>query len=382
MKILYHHRIASKDGQFVHIEELTKALKNLGHELVMVGPSVVEEGEFGSDGGLVAKLKKHVPGFIYELLEFSYSFFAFLKLLHTVIKHQPDFIYERYNLFMPAGIWIKKIFRLPLILEVNAPLFNERNKYDGIALSHLAKWSEEYTWRNADYVLPVTNVLASIIERTGVSRDKMQVIHNGIDLAKFYLEGNNASAKKELGLNNKLVLGFTGFMREWHGLEGIVDLLKSDDESRHFLIVGDGPARGAIEQRAKELGVEDKLTITGIVERVQIATYVAAFDIALQPDVVDYASPLKLFEYMGMGRSIVAPDKENIREVLSHRSNALLFDPNSTKEFYKAVSDLCDDSELRAKIGENAKKLIIDGSYTWDGNANKVTHIASDLIGS
>ena len=43
MKILYHHRIASKDGQYVHVEELVKALRGIGHEVVMVGPRVAEE---------------------------------------------------------------------------------------------------------------------------------------------------------------------------------------------------------------------------------------------------------------------------------------------------------------------------------------------------
>ena len=50
MKILYHHRIASKDGQYVHVEELTRALSELGHELVMVGPRATSQADFGSAG--------------------------------------------------------------------------------------------------------------------------------------------------------------------------------------------------------------------------------------------------------------------------------------------------------------------------------------------
>ena len=80
MRILYHHRIASKDGQYVHVEELTSALKKLGHEIIIVGPRVVEQKEFGSDGGFVTNLKKYLPGVLYEILEFCYSFFAFIKL--------------------------------------------------------------------------------------------------------------------------------------------------------------------------------------------------------------------------------------------------------------------------------------------------------------
>ena len=51
MRILYHHRIASKDGQYVHVVELTEALKRLGHEIIMVCPNVAENSVFGSEGG-------------------------------------------------------------------------------------------------------------------------------------------------------------------------------------------------------------------------------------------------------------------------------------------------------------------------------------------
>ena len=48
MKILYHHRIASKDGQFVHVEELTNALKEAGHEINFVSPGFTDDTDFGT----------------------------------------------------------------------------------------------------------------------------------------------------------------------------------------------------------------------------------------------------------------------------------------------------------------------------------------------
>lgn len=380
MKILYHHRIASKDGQYVHVEEMTKALRKLGHELIIVGPSVVDSGEFGSSGGIVAKMKRHIPGALYELLELCYSFIAFAKLALATIKHKPDFLYERYNLYMPAGIWIKKLFGLPMLLEVNSPLFDERQKYNGIALPRLARWSETYVWRNADKVLPVTQVLAEMVIAKGVARENITVIHNGIDLEKFDGSLGVEAAKRKLGLEGKVVLGFTGFMREWHGLERIVDLLPNGGEQRHFLIVGDGPARDAILKRARELNVEDRVTITGIVQRDAVADYVSAFDIALQPDVVDYASPLKMFEYMALARAIVAPDKENIREILVNERNALLFKPDDMATFYGAIERLCTDSVLRQSISAAAKEAIDENGFTWANNANRVILLAQRLI--
>lgn len=373
MKILYHHRIASKDGQFVHIEELTHALKKRGHEIIMVGPAVVDSDQFGGEGGFVAWLKKRMPGFIYELMEFAYALVAYYKLRKAVLEHRPDCLYERYNLYMPAGVWIKRKYKLPMLLEVNAPIFDERSKYHGIALPHLARWTEVFTWRGADKTLPVTQVLAQRVVDAGVPRERIEVIHNGIDYGKFGTVPDTEAAKAKLGLSGRVVLGFTGFMREWHGLERVVDLIAADTRgTRHLLLVGDGPARAGIEQRARELKVSDRVTITGVVGREQVASYVAAFDVALQPDVVDYASPLKLFEYLALARPVVAPDKPNIREVLTHEQNALLFKADDPEAFTAAIARMADDGALRERLAQAARATIEQGGYTWDHNAQRV----------
>jgi glycosyltransferase involved in cell wall biosynthesis len=374
MKILYHHRIASKDGQFVHVEELTQALKRLGHEIIFVGPQVVDNSEFGAEGGMIPLLKKFIPGFAYELMEFGYATLAYVKLWLAVKTHQPDCLYERYSLYMPAGIWIKRQFNLPMILEVNAPLFDERSKYDGIALPRLARWTEEFTWRGADHVVPVTQVLANRVSLVGVNANQLTVIPNGINLQRFGEFPETEVAKTNHGLQDRLVLGFTGFVRAWHRLDRVIDLLaqSKDGQKRHLLLVGDGPARENLEQHAKLLGVTDQITITGIIAREKVADYVAAFDIALQPDVVEYASPLKLFEYMALGRAIVAPDTANIREVLTDQKDALLFNGENLDAFSTAVENCCNNDQLRNQLGMQARKTISERGFTWDNNAQRV----------
>lgn len=381
MKILYHHRIASKDGQYVHVEEIIKALCSLGHEVVVVAPSVSEDKAFGSDGGFVKTLKGFMPAVIYELMEFVYAFHAYRKLGKAIREHKPDVIYERYNLFFPAGIWAKRKYKLPMLLEINAPLFEERSKYNGIALKSLAKWSERYVWQGADKVLPVTQVLAKKVMAKGVADEHITVIPNGIDLDKFGDVPDMDEAKEALGLAGRVVLGFTGFVRDWHGLDKVVDILKKDSqEKRHLLVVGDGPARLSIEKRAVELDVQDQVTITGIVNRDDVAAHVAAFDIALQPDVVDYASPLKMFEYLALGRAIIAPDKENIKEILEHGKNGYLFNCDSTDTFLSGIEALCQDADLRNELAHGARESIFKKNFTWKNNAKIIIEQFNQLL--
>ena len=182
-----------------------------------------------------------------------------------------------------------------------------------------------------------------------------------------------------LGLAGKLVLGFTGFIREWHGLPRVIDFIADSDPSLnlHFHVVGDGPARAEAVQRAQDRGVADRVTFTGLVQHEDIPRHVAAFDIALQPDVVDYASPLKLFEYMVLACAIVAPDKPNIREVVADGVSAVLFDPDSHEAFRAALSRVVADAALRDRIAAGARELIARKGYTWDANAARVV----DLFG-
>ena len=224
MKILYHHRIRSKDGQYVHLEELTNALRNLGHEIILVGPAAIEKEEFGSEAGIVDSLKRILPAFIYEILEFGYSFWVYVRLRAAIRRFKPDCIYERCNLFQTAGAWAKRLYKLPMLLEVNAPLMEERQKYSGLSLVSLAKWSQNYVWHAADYLLPVTEVLAGYLRRAGVPDSRIVVVPNGVNSRRFQRVYGREEAKRRLGVEGRLVLGFTGFVREWHGLERVIDL--------------------------------------------------------------------------------------------------------------------------------------------------------------
>jgi glycosyltransferase involved in cell wall biosynthesis len=99
----------------------------------------------------------------------------------------------------------------------------------------------------------------------------------------------------------------------------------------------------------------------------------------MQPDVVAYASPLKLIEYLALGRAIVAPDKANIRELLRHDGNSLLFEAGRRDEMCAHIRLLCDDSGLRRRLGAAARQTVFDRDLTWLGNAKRVIAVAEQV---
>ena len=236
MRILYHHRTASKDGQAVHIEELIEALRAEGHEVRVVAPDLGDgndgaaKREMGRDIDWVHRLKAALPKVLYELLELTYSVHAYRKLKAATAEFRPDVIYERYNLFLLSGTMLKKRQGIPLLLEVNSPLVFERSRHSGgLALPWLARWAEGTAWRTADYVLPVTQVLAGYVRDYGVREEHIAVIPNGINKAHFATAPEPDVAKARLGLRGKLVLGFTGFVRDWHGVDHVIDWMATPE---------------------------------------------------------------------------------------------------------------------------------------------------------
>jgi glycosyltransferase involved in cell wall biosynthesis len=139
-----------------------------------------------------------------------------------------------------------------------------------------------------------------------------------------------------------------------------------------LLVVGDGPGVQQILRQAKESGVAGRVHVTGIVGREALPPYITLFDIALQPEVTRYASPLKLFEYMALSRAIVAPDAPNIREILTDRVDGLLFQPNDPASLARAIRSLAASPELRTIVGAAAARKIVEDDITWARNARKV----------
>ena len=267
------------------------------------------------------------------------------------------------------------------MLEINAPLVLERSRFSGLANRRLASRVERITWRSADHVLPVTNVLAGFVRDAGVSSEKITVIQNGVgaEFLSNHLDGE--AVRRRFGCADGVVLGFTGFVREWHGLERVIELIADSDPALnlYFLIVGDGPAIEDLRRLTAKLGLERRVIFAGLVPRNQIVEYVAAFDVALQPQVVSYASPLKLFEYMALGRAIVAPATPNILEVLTDRE-AVLFNPADPLAFRRAVEQLSGDATLRLRLGRAARDAVDRHGLTWASNARRIVSLFEGLM--
>lgn len=385
LRILYHHRIAASDGMRVHVQELVTAFRDLGHEVLVVGPGS-DEGRVAGDepSGLekVADLaRKLLPGALAEGLELGYNLVAYRRLARAAAAFRPDVIYERYNLYLLAGHAFARRSGLPLALEINSPLAEEREKFGKLRLKGVARRCEQTLWRSATFALPVTEVLAEKVRAKRGRSEGVEVVHNGARLDVEVAPAAVAAARARLGLaQDDLVLGFVGFVRDWHGVGWAMDVLPQLGAKAHLVIVGDGPAMADLKAGAIAAGLEHRVHFVGAVPHHEVAGHVAAFDVALQIAAVAYASPLKIFDYMNLGRAIVAPDQANIREILTDGRDALLFKAGDAESFKAALIRLSRDDALRARLGQGAKTALIERRFTWADNARRVTALYAGAL--
>lgn len=374
MRILYSHRIQSRDGQSVHVEELIGALRDAGHEVEVVGPAFYAEAGFGGESGLVSALRRHLPATAAEMAELGYNILPYRALTKAIARFRPDVIYERYNLYYLAGMMAARRAGLPFLVEVNAPLAEERARYGGLRLQRIAAAGERAVWRAADTVFAVTSVLGERIAARDVARERIAITPNGVDLARFETLAPRDPSRPP-------VLGFVGFIRPWHGLDAVIDAMAANPSLKLDLVIaGDGPAREGLAAQAARLGIADRVRFEGLVARERIPELLGGFDIALQPKAVDYASPLKLFEYMAAGCAIVAPDQPNLREILEDGRDSLLVAPDDPPALWRAIERLAGDAPLRARLGEGARQTILRRDLTWAGNARRVVEAAEAAI--
>ncbi len=374
MNVLYHHRTKSRDGQAVHIHELIAALRARGHRVEEWSLGGGGGHPMGSEGGALARLLGKAPRILYEVAEHAYGPLVAPRLAAAGRRSGAEVLYERHALGNTAGLRAARALGIPLLLEVNSPLARERGEHGGLRLPAWAAASERRVLQRADRVLAVTRVLADLLLEAGVPRPRLSVVRNGVDLSRYPPAPPHD--------RDDLVIGFTGFFRPWHRIEDLVEALATGalPARARLLLVGDGPSRASIEALASRRGVASRVTITGAVAHDAVPGHVRSMDVCVQPAAVAWASPLKLPEYMAAARAIVAPDQENLREVLVHGRDALLFDPARPGAMAEAVAQLAGDRPLRERLGAAARATVERERMTWEGNAERVEAIAGTCL--
>jgi glycosyltransferase involved in cell wall biosynthesis len=388
MRITYHHRTRSTDAQRIHISEMVRALRALGHEVEVVSLVPLDAGKNDPkrDAGRASwqELVRRLP-FAYEFVQFAYNFVGLPLLLYKAIAGRSELIYERYALLNFSGVlaaWIKGV---PLILEVNSPLALEQYRDKEIRLHRAARWAERLICKSASRVIVVSTPLGRILEENKVPGARIEVMPNGVSLEEFQSRPASSKLREQLGLNGFKVVGFVGWFRNWHGLDLLLEAFHKSglaNRSVRLLLIGDGPAMPDLKKYVEQHQLHDQVLFTGPVRHADVPDYLDLVDIAVQPAAIEYCSPMKILEYMALGKCIVAPRQENVQELLREGEEAQFFKPWDAESMMEALNRAVLDPEKARLMGERARRAIDERGYLWSSNARRVVQIAQEITPS
>jgi glycosyltransferase involved in cell wall biosynthesis len=307
-------------------------------------------------------------------------------------------LYQRLSLATHAGALAARTLHIPFVVEYNGSEAWVQRHW-GRALRHedVALAAEEVTLAHAHLVVTVSEVLRDELVERGVEPERIVCYPNCFDPALFDpARFGDADRRALLAAHDlppeSVVATFVGTFGQWHGVDVLAHAIRRLTDERadwlreqrlHFLLVGDGlrmPEVRAILGKRLEF-----CTLTGLVPQSDAPRYLAASDLLLSPHVRNadgtrfFGSPTKLFEYMGMGRAIVASRLDQIGDVLQPGLDAsalpvsaldetdaiaVLTEPGSVSELVNGIEFLVGRPEWRSALGDNARKRAL-ARFTW-----------------
>jgi glycosyltransferase involved in cell wall biosynthesis len=295
-------------------------------------------------------------------------------------REQPDFIYQRYSRFSWAGVEASQRTGRPLFLEYNGSEVWVGRYWDRVGSLGLLERYERLNLAASARIFVVSEVERRNLLRVGVEDEKIVVNPNGVDAERFQPDIGGERARAELGIErNETLVGFVGTFGPWHGVLALAEAIKlmPQDARVRFLLVGSGSLRGEVERILREGNATGRVIMTGAVEHERVPLLLDACDVLASPHVPledgseFFGSPTKLFEYMAMGKGIVASRLGQIGEVLTHEETALLVEPGNARELSDAILRLVNSAQLRERLGAAARRESI-ARHTWTHNARRV----------
>jgi glycosyltransferase involved in cell wall biosynthesis len=369
-------------GASVHITAMAGAIGRIGHEVRVLcakrgtGSAAFPVEQVSADLPPVQERADKERGHITTAAAIE----ARLVALH---RDWPfEMIYERYSLWSTAGVRAGRRLGLPVVVEVNAPLVTEQAAFRSLVLEHEARAIEAEVFRTANTLAVVSDELVAYVTAKGAEPARVHVIRNAVDTARFTPQVARAALP---GITeDAFVVGFSGSLKAWHGLDTLLPAFRALRDAlpqAHLLVVGEGPRKPWVEGYAAGAGLESAVTLTGWVGHDDLPGLIARMDVATAPYPAaegHYFSPLKLFEYLAVGRPVVASRIGQTAQVLDGTGAALLIPPGDPAALTCALLQVAQDQGLARDLARNA--AACGRRHDWSDNARAVMALIPERV--
>jgi len=368
MKILYisDSTIPSFSANSIHVMKMCQAFSKNALEVTLIGKrtrvQLVEIHDIYSFYGVnnIFKIKlfpfKAFPfsGRIYNLL---IPFFAFIK---------SDFVYTRA--IYPA-FWYT-LFNKKIAFEIHEP-YDTKSIWLKILFQFIVKRGKVKKW-----IVISAPLKKYLINHFAIPESNILIAHDGADQIRQKLKDHNLK-------NKKIKIGYVGSLLKGKGMELIFELIKILPDIE-FHVVGGQDAQINFWKQKLEMN-QSNIQFYGFQAPKKAVEFMFGFDILIAPylneiyvknkdnsnNIATWMSPLKLFEYMAVGKPIITSKLPVIEEFLEDKKTAILCNPEKISEWVEAIQFIKSNPDFAYKMGQRAKEEF-EKNYSWDKRAENI----------
>lgn len=265
-----------------------------------------------------------------------------------------------------AGRFLSFVKRKPWVMEVR-DLWPESIKTVGAMndnwIIRYFEYLEKKCYRSAHKIITVTDAFKTEIISKGISKDKIFVIKNGSNLELFKPMKKNKVLLSQLGLANRIILGYIGTHGMAHNLDFILDCAKKiKDRKVQFLLIGEGAEKERLKQRVYDENIEN-VTLLNPVSKKEVPKYLSVLDAAIvnlkKDPLFKTVIPSKIFEAAAMGVPILLGVDGETRDIVEHYKAGIFYEPDSVEEFLRSMQEII-EPRTNEKLRKNALILAND----------------------
>ncbi|MFZ5517062.1 MAG: glycosyltransferase family 4 protein [Candidatus Zhuqueibacterota bacterium] len=375
------HDLTRIQGYTVHVQQILTALRKKNHQPFLL--TINDSSDLPGFHDYETLPHRYCRG-VHKLLPYT-GVVNSARILRRILElnglRHFDLIHERYGLYSLAGALAAQILDIPHILEVNAPLIEEKQLFSRPmtgAPQWIARVISRMNYADADHILAVSGILKDYLVETGrVPSEKITVLPNASEVIVVE-DSRKHEIRERYGLDSETTVGYVGTFQPWFGIENFITAIPqiiARERKIKFLFIGDGAAKTQAESRAVQLGVADRVRFIPAQPREKLEELLAILDIGVAPyrelPVKFYGSSMKVFDYMAGGCAIVASRIGQVAEVVRHEQTGLLVPPGDIPALANSILRLVRQPDLRRRLGAQAQQELQE-RYTWSRYADQL----------
>ena len=364
----------------IRVEKEIRSLLHAGHEVDLLSLKITSTLDFEQINGLnimrvpipMLCIRDWEPERVSQHFQSKQSPWVaavknFIKKRYIDVLHVHDLPLVWTTTYATSDYNIPVIFDMH---EVYPPMVEFLRAQTGRAWQP-AQWASRYEKDCLDRVDKIVVVVEESRQRLiqmGISADKVSVIMNTEKPENMASFDHNGQLPKDL--QDKFLVTYVGTFGEIRGLEDLIRAAKkiSSEIPIHLLLVGGNYNQPQLETLSQQLGIQDKMTITGWVNFTEIPKFIAMSDVCVAPHVknafTDATIPHKLFHYMLMAKPVVVSNADPLKRIVKECDCGVVFSSGNVNELANALLHLAYSEEERQRLGANGRNAALI-KYSW-----------------